>query len=129
MLMLLLEQTMEIPWSVEDRLSTEPPQEARTILYRIAQEALANVRKHAAAARVDVSIDEQGGGYLVRITDDGRGFEPEGLRPRPGHLGVSAMRERAEVAGGWVRIDSARGEGSRVEFWIPVDEQASMVAP
>jgi signal transduction histidine kinase len=131
-LRLLLEHTLEpagTSWSIEDRLSVEPPEEARTILYRIAQEALANVRKHAGAAHVDVTIDEQGGGYLVRITDDGRGFEPERSTPRPGHLGVSAMRERAEVAGGWFRIESVRGEGARVEFWVPTDELAIAVAP
>jgi PAS domain S-box-containing protein len=124
-LRLLMEQIIEplgTTWSVEDRLSTEPPLEARTILYRIAQEALANVRKHAGAARVDVTIDEQGGGFLVSVSDDGRGFEPDVLRPRPGHLGVSAMRERAEVVGGWFRLESAPGQGARVEFWVPLDE-------
>ena len=130
-LRLLLEQTLgtQMAWSIEDRLSSEPPQEARTIMYRIAQEALVNVRKHAMAARVDVTIDEQGGGYVVRITDDGHGFEPERLAPRPGHLGMSAMRERAEVTGGWFRVESAPQEGTRVEFWIPIDELAARAAP
>jgi PAS domain S-box-containing protein len=130
-LRLLLEQTFdpEITWIVEDRISSEPPSEARTILYRIAQEALANVRKHAFAAHVGVTIDEQGGGYVVRISDDGRGFDAEMLRPRPGHLGVAAMRERAEVTGGWFRIESAPGEGSMVECWVPVEESAAVGAP
>ena len=125
---LLLTQTMDgtgTVWKIEDGISAEPPIQARTILYRIAQEALVNVRKHADAARVDVVIDEQGGGYLIRITDDGCGFEPERSEPRPGHLGLSAMRERAEVAGGWFRIESAPREGSVVEFWIPEEERAA----
>jgi signal transduction histidine kinase len=108
---------------VASRVSTEPASWARTILYRIAQEALANVRKHANATHVDVTIDEQGGGYLVRITDDGRGtsVNPAGLA-KPGHLGLAAMRERAEVAGGWFRFESEPGKGAEVEFFIPSQE-------
>jgi len=131
-LRVLLEQTVDrtrMRWTVEDRLSAEPPPDARTILYRIAQEALANVRKHSAAARVDVVIDEQGGGYLVRITDHGRGFEPEKLEDRPGHLGLPAMRERAEVTGGWFRVESAPGDGTSVEFWLPGESHAAVVSP
>ncbi|MFN2544930.1 MAG: PAS domain S-box protein [Actinomycetota bacterium] len=129
-LQMLLEQTLPetTRWRVEDKLATEPPTEPRTILYRIAREALANVRKHAAASDVVVVLQEEGGGYLVRITDDGRGFAPGALEPQPGHLGVSAMRERAELTGGWLRIESAPGEGSIVEFWVPVEEDAGAFA-
>jgi PAS domain S-box-containing protein len=129
---LLLEHTMpkgRVEWTIEDQLSAEPLSEARTILYRIAREALANVRKHAEATRVSVVIDEQGGGFVIRITDDGRGFEPQALEPQPGHLGLSAMRERAEVAGGWFRIESAPREGTVVEFWLPAEGQAAVGAP
>ena len=128
-LRLLVQETL-VPLGMEcgvaSRVSAEPPNSARTILYRIAQEALANVRKHARATRVDVSIDEQGGGYLVRIADDGRGTTAEPAGPaRPGHLGLAAMRERAEVAGGWFRFDSRPGSGTTVEFFIPAQESAS----
>jgi PAS domain S-box-containing protein len=128
-LKLLLAETAEptgLAWRVDSRISAEPPLEARTILYRIAQEAVANVRKHARASRVDVVIEEQGGGYLVRITDDGRGtsVDPQ-QRARPGHLGLAAMRERAEVAGGWFRFESAAGDGTTVEFFIPAQEPSA----
>lgn len=109
---------------VDDRLETQPPVETREILYRLAQEALANCRKHARAPRVDVVVEEQCGGVQVRITDDGCGFDPRLLEVgRPGHLGVSAMRERAEMAGGWCRFDSAPGEGTEVTCWVPEDGQ------
>ncbi|MBI4260279.1 MAG: sensor histidine kinase [Actinobacteria bacterium] len=103
-----------------DRLAEEPPTDARVNLYRICQEALANVRKHAAAARVEVVLEERDRGYVVRIRDDGRGFDPSasGLMA-PGHLGLVSMRERAEAAGGWIRIDSRPGSGTTVEVWLP----------
>jgi signal transduction histidine kinase len=114
-------------FTLEERLTREPGSEARTILYRIAQEALTNVAKHAKANKVSVSVEERDDGFLVRVEDDGRGFSmPEALRPRPGHLGMGAMRERAEIAGGWLRVDSAPGTGATVEFWIPDQEPAQI---
>jgi signal transduction histidine kinase len=98
----------------------EPPPETRTILYRIALEALSNVRKHAGAGSIDIVLQEFDGGYLVRIRDDGAGFAMEPLiDAQPGHLGLTAMRERAELAGGWWRAASSPGAGTTVEFWLP----------
>ena len=114
-------------FDVDNRLEREPPQELRVILYRITQEALANVRKHAQASKVSVVLKEQDGGYLVSVEDDGVGFAPpEVLRSAPGHLGLSAMRERAEMVGGRCTVRSAPGSGTRVEFWLPA---AEMPAP
>lgn len=107
-------------YGVENRFESEPGPEIRTILYRIAQEALNNVRKHARATRVDVLLEEREGGFLVRIEDDGRGFGLDGASgPVPGHLGLTAMRERAELAGGWWRGSSSPGKGTTIEFWLP----------
>jgi signal transduction histidine kinase len=58
-------------------------------------------------------------GILTRIADDGVGFEDDRRRPVAGHLGLVSMRERAEIAGGWLRITSAKGQGCVVEYWIP----------
>jgi signal transduction histidine kinase len=58
-------------------------------------------------------------GILTRIADDGVGFEDDRWRPVAGHLGLVSMRERAEIAGGWLRITSAKGQGCVVEYWIP----------
>jgi PAS domain S-box-containing protein len=104
-----------------DRLVQEPPLDARIALYRVAQEALANVRKHAQAHHVEVLLEERDRGVCVSIRDDGRGFSPdEAERHRPGHLGLTAMRERTQTRGGWFRLDSAPGSGTTVEFWMPV---------
>lgn len=115
-----LEEKEGIECALDDRLPREPPMEARAVLYRIAREALTNVRKHAGARRVEVRLQASEGGVLVRIRDDGSGFSPSETRGSPnGHFGLTSMRERAELAGGWWRVDSAEGRGTAVEFWIP----------
>ena len=105
--------------SLETRLQTEPALEARVLLYRLAQEALMNVRKHSGAQRVEVRVEERGEGVALRVRDDGAGFSPERQAARAGHLGLLAMRERAEVFGGWCRIQSVPGAGTTVDVWVP----------
>jgi signal transduction histidine kinase len=108
-------------WRVENRLDGEPNPEVRAILYRVALEALTNVRKHARASVVDVRVERRGVGVAVRIRDDGDGFElPEpDAPPAPGHFGLVSMRERAEAAGGRLAMTSAPGQGTTVDFWMP----------
>jgi PAS domain S-box-containing protein len=108
-----------LDYQLVDRLEIEPQIETRITLYRIAQEAFANVRKHADAHRVHVLAEHRDRGVLIRIQDDGNGFDPERTGVQPGHLGMLAMRERAELAGGWWKLRSAPGAGTTVEFWIP----------
>ena len=92
---------------IHDRFAHEPPAEQRLILYRIAQEALANARKHSRADRVVVTMDERDGAFVVTVEDDGVGFSPgETAGQRQGHIGLTSMRERAELAGGGCRIHS-----------------------
>lgn len=118
-----LDQSFEgedIKVRLENRLAVEPPIETRVIAYRIAQEALTNVRKHAGADNVTVTLLESDGGLLMRIEDDGTGIRQTELgRSLPGHLGLTSMRERAEVAGGWVGLHSMPGAGTIVECWLP----------
>jgi PAS domain S-box-containing protein len=113
------DQHSQTRYLLEDRLTAQPTEQARLILYRIAQEALANVRKHAAARRATVTLAERDGGYFVRVADDGIGFAAGGLPVAPGHVGLASMRERADLAGGWLRVASEPGAGTNVEFWIP----------
>jgi signal transduction histidine kinase len=108
-------------WGVENRLEDEPKPEVRAILYRVALEALTNVRKHAQESRVEVLLERRGMGVAVRIRDDGNGFdlpEPD-APPEPGHYGLVSMRERAEAAGGRFAMTSAPGRGTTVDFWMP----------
>lgn len=106
--------------SIVNRLIEEPPVETRVVAYRIAQEALANVRKHASARSVEITLEPRDGGIFVRVRDDGVGFSRQGENGgQPGHLGLSDMRQRAEMARGWWRIDAVPGRGTTVEFWLP----------
>ncbi|MGZ8566729.1 MAG: ATP-binding response regulator [Actinomycetota bacterium] len=94
--------------------------EMRTTMYRIAQEALSNVRRHAAAGLVRVSLHSRPDGVLMRIVDDGVGFDAASVaHTSDGHLGITTMRERAALAGGECRVDSAPGRGTTVEVWLP----------
>jgi len=104
---------------LQTALEHSPASETQVIAYRIAQEALGNVRKHARARRVECAVSAVDDGILTRIADDGVGFEDDRGRPTAGHLGLVSMRERAEMAGGWFRITSSRGNGCLVEYWIP----------
>ncbi len=109
-------------FEIDNRLAFEASAASRAAAYRIAQEALVNVRKHSGAKKVRVTLDPRGDGLLVRIDDDGVGFTPDPVAVSPnGHMGLTTMRERAELAGGWCRVDSSRGHGTVVEFWLPAD--------
>jgi signal transduction histidine kinase len=83
-------------------------------------EALTNVQKHSHATRVRVAATALDGGVVVEVSDDGTGFVVDECLYVPGHLGLLAMKERAQLAGGWCRIVSEPGAGARVEFWVPI---------
>ncbi|MFG1946832.1 PAS domain S-box protein [Nonomuraea sp. NPDC048826] len=101
-------------------LDEEPPPETAITVFRICQEALTNVRKHARATSVRVSLASADHGVHVKVGDDGVGFaDPDDTSARRGHFGLIEMRERAEISGGWWQFHSRPGEGSTVEFWIP----------
>jgi signal transduction histidine kinase len=112
----------EIEHRIETNLPVEPDPDVRMTVFRILSEALANVRKHARASRVDVLVTARDGGVLTRVGDDGVGFDPaaEGAGRRTGHIGLSAMQERADLAGGWLHITSGDG-GTTIEYWIPAN--------
>jgi signal transduction histidine kinase len=105
---------------IDVALSREPAPELGILLYRVAQEAMSNVFRHARARTVHLEVAQRDGGYHLRITDDGVGFvlDLDG-RSMPGHLGLTAMQERAEMAGGRLRMNSEPGAGTTVEAWIP----------
>ncbi len=86
-------------------------------LYRVAQEALNNVVKHADAARVDVSLATVEGDVLLEISDDGVGFDPQG--DYPGHLGLQSMGERMEAAGGRLQVESHPAKGTLIRARMP----------
>jgi PAS domain S-box-containing protein len=119
-------QSHGLDFVLDDELETEPDGDGRALVYRIAQEALVNVVKHAEASTVRVRLRSQGGSVLVTIADDGRGFDLTADPTR--HFGLASMRERAEMTGGWCRVESAPGRGTVVEFLVPWDTSRSEAA-
>lgn len=89
-----------------------------TTLYRIAQEAMTNVARHAGARRVRLALDRAGGDVVLRVEDDGRGL-PSGAEVRPGALGLLGMKERAAMLGGEVRLEPRSGGGTVVLARLP----------
>lgn len=108
-----------IAYRLDNEVRREIPLSTAMLIYRTAQEALINVGKHARASAVRVTLADLSNGWLVRVTDDGVGYNPAEVENRPGHLGLVLMRERPQIAGGWCRIESAPGAGTTVEFWVP----------
>jgi signal transduction histidine kinase len=111
-----------IPVAIDVQGRCELPTEVHVALYRIAQEALNNVVKHAVARQVTVSLaytpapvgsnQTVARGAGLRVTDDGRGFDP--AQVAPDHLGLGIIRERAQAIGATLEIESAPGQGTRI---------------
>jgi len=102
-----------------DRTAAEIPAGAASVLYHIAQEALRNAAKHAEARTVDVRVVCDADWLRLRISDDGRGFEPDGIRGEAG-LGLISMEERALGLGGRFAISTEPGRGTRIEVEVPL---------
>ena len=97
------------------------PQEMEQHLLRIAQEAVTNVLKHAAAGKIAIKLHTEERKVYLKIQDDGRGFEQkDAFSSWTGHFGVIGMRERAERLGGELRLASNPGEGTEVEVTVPL---------
>lgn len=108
-----------------DELPAVLPPEAELATYRIVQEALSNVVRHARAARATVRIARDGGRLLVTVHDDGRGFDVANVvSTEGGGLGLFGMKERAGYLGGGVEVESAPGAGTRVTAEIPLAHEA-----
>jgi two-component system NarL family sensor kinase len=107
---------------VVDGHEVELPDEVKTVLFRVAQEALANVAKHAAATRVRLALRFGGAGVSLEVEDDGRGFDVEAVQldPRRG-IGLRNMRERLASIGGRFEVVSAPGAGTRLRGEVPAE--------
>jgi signal transduction histidine kinase len=105
-----------------------PALPSRTVhhLRMIAQESVTNVIKHAGAAKVVISVGRDGNDLVMRITDDGRGFEVEGnTSGRAGHFGCMGMRERCRKIGAEIAWESAPGQGTTVVVTLPLHEKGA----
>jgi len=110
---------------VDGWLPREPTESIAATAYRIVSEALVNVRLHAHATEVGVTVEERNDAVLLTIADDGIGIDPAILRAgAPGHLGLRTMHERAEAAGGWCTVDRVPTGGTVVVARLPLADDA-----
>src|SRR6266508_1638306 len=113
----------EFRWDVDQRLDPD----LEVLVFRVVQEALANIARHAGASRVRVHGRLRDGRLEVEVDDDGIGFDEVQARERAmatGHLGLRSMAERLEAAGGELTIDAAPGHGARVRLRLPLPDAA-----
>ncbi|MFL5761355.1 MAG: histidine kinase [Thermomicrobiales bacterium] len=115
------ETGVQAPVRVEGETVLPPHVEAE--LFRIAQEALVNVRKHSQATGVEIALRATPRHVVMIILDNGVGFEVR--RPTSGHYGILGMRERAKLLGGRLRVESRPGRGTRITARVPLAEAAS----
>lgn len=113
--------TVDLKVEPDEAIALPPVVEVQLI--RIIQEAMANIRKHAGARRVLVSIERDRESARASIRDDGIGFDPPtiSLEGRD-RFGIETMRERAEAVGGKLTLSSRQGEGTTVEVQLPLDK-------
>ena len=119
-----LRETIPFEIDISYDLRERQPSFIELLIYRLVQEALNNVRKHANASQATVAIhaDRASDSIVVEVKDNGNGFDPDTL---PGRregfgLGIKSMQERAESAGGTMEIESSRGKGTTISFRIPM---------
>lgn len=106
-------------------LPHRPGNEVEQACFRIAQESLTNAMRHACAGEVTLTLRPQGDQLALQVADDGDGFDPDG----PRGLGLIVMRERAQTAGGTLRIDSSPGAGTRVSLLLPYPPAGETLDP
>lgn len=112
--------------AVEQELDGEPDLslEKKQALYRIAQEALHNIVKHAHASAIVLRLVRQENEIILEVRDNGKGFDPTGSFP--GHLGMRSMRERATKIGGTLTIKSAPGQETYIRISVPLAEECEV---
>jgi PAS domain S-box-containing protein len=117
------ERELGRPVTVVAGPTSEVPEDLETLAYRVVQEALSNIAKHAFASKVTVRIETDAGNLAVEIADDGYGFDPADARDflASGRVGLASMRERAELAGGTFTVRSVRGSGTVVMATLPFE--------
>ncbi|MEV6284215.1 sensor histidine kinase [Kribbella sp. NPDC051770] len=108
--------TFELRGSVDD-----VPAGVQLTAYRLVQEALTNVVKHAQASRVAIVVEAAPEGLTTRVSDDGKGFDP--ARTPDGRHGLTGMRERVRIHDGTLQLDTSPGSGTSVIAWLPVGQR------
>jgi two-component system, NarL family, sensor histidine kinase LiaS len=127
----LLVRYMEQESTARITLSCEPVGGTpliQLLAYQVAREALRNALRHSKASEVIVGIVDQDGDLRITVADDGIGFDPQSVDQKT-HFGLALMRERVEIAGGVMYVDSRIGEGTRIIARLPSTKQDGRGGP
>jgi signal transduction histidine kinase len=115
---------LDVDFVTSDLNDERLPLEIETTLYRIAQEALVNIARHAEADHVTVHLKRRQGSVVLVVEDDGKGFDPQEVlasRPKDKRLGLYGMEERASLVGGRLTVESQPGAGTIISVDIPLE--------
>ena len=119
------------PLGIEAELDTRGnvnrlPADVATAAFRIVQEAITNVIRHAEASSVHIRLQQTSNGLTVMVEDDGVGLPTKGVRSLNGHsaLGILGMQERARALGGWLEVTRRDPRGARVHLWLPLQTES-----
>ena len=108
-----------------DALDHRYPAAFETALFRVCQEAMSNIARHAHAESVLVQLTEVEGEIRIEIEDDGRGFDPGNVSHADRrHFGLMGIEERVEILGGKVSIESTPGQGTRIRLAVPLPRES-----
>jgi two-component system sensor histidine kinase NreB len=110
----------KVKWSIMlDNLDGLFPLPVQTAIYRVVQEALTNIGKHAKAKNVSIIAKRESNRISVNIEDDGRGFEASEVLDAKRSLGLLSMEERVKILGGTFTLSSQKKRGTRISFTVP----------
>lgn len=119
---------VEADFQADDMAPIRLPRDVETVLYRVVQESLTNIARHAQARHVTIGIHQEDATLYVEIVDDGHGFDvADILSAEQRGLGLLGMQERIELLGGQFNLESTPGRGTRIEIQLTVSELASQV--
>ncbi len=119
-----MEVGLHLPWKRADYVDRLPP-DIETALYRVFQEALSNVRRHAQAKNVKITLEHRNGFFVGKIEDDGKGFDLQMIENNGDDsrgLGMISIHERITQYCGQVEILSQPGSGTTINIWLPTAE-------
>jgi signal transduction histidine kinase len=103
-----------------DSIDDTFPKEAEINIYRIVQESLNNVIKHSEASEAEITIKKSETEVVITIKDDGRGFDADNIKSNGGGLGLVGLKERTNMLGGAISINSSVGNGTEIKVILPI---------
>jgi two-component system NarL family sensor kinase len=122
-------EARQIDVDLDVRVSDTLPETAESLAYRVAQEAIRNVVRHAHASKVGLMVVEESGWLSLELTDDGQGFDPSMSARRSSSVGLTLLAALVHQQGGNLRVESAAGAGTAVTMRLPVHAAAPAATP